>query len=62
MESAVANLCEPGSRVLVVSAGAFGERWIEIAERYGCQVSALRYEWGEIPRADDIAAQLDRAR
>ena len=58
MESAVANLCEPGSRVLVVSAGAFGERWIEIAERYGCQVSALRYEWGDIPRADDIAAQL----
>ena len=58
MESAVANLCAPGNRVLVVSAGAFGERWIEIAERYGCQVAALRYEWGEIPRAEDIASQL----
>jgi aspartate aminotransferase-like enzyme len=58
MESAVANLCPPGSRVLVVSAGAFGERWIEIAERYGCQVDALRYEWGEVPQADDIAARL----
>jgi serine---pyruvate transaminase len=58
MESAVANLCAPRSRVLVVSAGAFGERWIEIAERYGCQVAALRYEWGEIPRAEDIASQL----
>ena len=58
MESAVANLCAPGSRVLVVSAGAFGERWIEIAERYGCEVVPLRYEWGEIPQAGDIAAQL----
>ena len=27
MESAVANLCSPGERVLVVSAGHFGERW-----------------------------------
>jgi serine---pyruvate transaminase len=58
MESAVANLCSPGSRVVVVSAGAFGERWIEICERYGCEVSALRYEWGEIPRADDVASRL----
>ena len=58
MESAVANLCAPGSRVVVVSAGAFGERWIEIAERYGCAVAPLRYEWGEIPRAEDIASLL----
>ncbi len=58
MESAVANLCSPGSRVVVVSAGHFGERWIEIAERYGCDVVALRYEWGESPSADDLAAKL----
>ena len=31
MESAVANLCSPGDRVVVVSAGAFGERWREAA-------------------------------
>jgi serine---pyruvate transaminase len=58
MESAVANLCSPGSRVVVVSAGSFGERWIEIAERYGCLVVPLRYEWGEIPSAEDLAATL----
>jgi aspartate aminotransferase-like enzyme len=58
MESAVANLCAPGSRVVVVSAGAFGERWIEIAERYGCDVVPLRYEWGEVPQAGDIAEML----
>ncbi|HEU0303530.1 MAG TPA: alanine--glyoxylate aminotransferase family protein [Gaiellaceae bacterium] len=58
MESAVANLGAPGSRVVVVSAGAFGERWIEIADRYGCEVMPMRYEWGEVPQADDLASRL----
>ena len=59
MESAVANTCSPGDRVLVVSAGNFGERWATIAGRYGCDVEHLRYEWGETPAADDVAAKLD---
>src|SRR5439155_7002125 len=59
MESAVANLCSPGQRVVVVSAGHFGERWIEIAERYDADVTALRYEWGETPSTEELAAKLD---
>jgi serine---pyruvate transaminase len=58
MESAVSNLCSPGERVLVVSAGHFGERWRAIASAYGGQVETLEYEWGEIPNADDVAARL----
>jgi aspartate aminotransferase-like enzyme len=58
MESAVANLCSPGDRVVVVSAGYFGERWTAIARAYGCAVEELRYAWGEIPSADDLAARL----
>jgi aspartate aminotransferase-like enzyme len=58
MESAVANLCSPGQRVVVVSAGHFGERWLELAEGYGSEVIALRYEWGETPLADDLASTL----
>ena len=46
MESAVANLCSPGDRVVVVSAGAFGERWQKLAAAYGCDVQAVAYEWG----------------
>ena len=61
MESAVANLTAPGDRVVVVSAGNFGERWIALAEAYGCDVVPLRYEWGETPAPDDIAAALDEA-
>ena len=58
MESAVANLCSPGDRVLVVSAGYFGERWAKLARAYGCAVEELRYDWGETPSADDLAARL----
>ena len=58
MESAVANLCSAGERVLVVSAGHFGERWRSIASAYGAEVEALEYEWGEIPSAEDVAARL----
>jgi serine---pyruvate transaminase len=58
MESAVANLCSPGERVLVVSAGYFGERWVTIAQAYAAEVDHLRYAWGEIPSPDDVAARL----
>ena len=58
MESAVANLCSPGERVLVVSAGHFGERWLSIASSYGTAVETLEYAWGEVPGADDLAARL----
>jgi aspartate aminotransferase-like enzyme len=57
MESAVANLCSPGDRVVVVSAGFFGERWGAIARAYGCEVDEIRYAWGEIPVVDDLAAR-----
>ena len=59
MESAIANLCSPGERVLCVSAGYFGERFGEIARAYGCDVLELRYDWGETPSADDLRARID---
>jgi aspartate aminotransferase-like enzyme len=58
MESAVANLCTPGERALVVSAGNFGERFGQVAARFGFAVDHLRYAWGETPRAEDVRARL----
>jgi aspartate aminotransferase-like enzyme len=60
MESVVANLCRPGDRVLVVSAGRFAERWAEIAERWGCTVEKLSYEWGTNPVPEDLPEALER--
>ena len=58
LESVIANLTSPGNRVVVVSAGYFGERWADIARAYGCEVEQIAYEWGEIPSADDLTARL----
>jgi len=58
-ESAIVNLCSPGDRVLAVSAGHFGERWIAMARAYGCAVEELRYTWGETPSPDDLARKLE---
>jgi aspartate aminotransferase-like enzyme len=59
MESVVANLCAAGDRVVVVSAGYFGERWSQLARAQGCVLDELRYEWGEVPAAGDLAARLE---
>jgi aspartate aminotransferase-like enzyme len=58
MESAMSNLTRPGDRVVVVSAGHFGERWIGLAQTFGCEVDELIYEWGEAPAPDDLAQRL----
>jgi len=59
MESAVANLCSPGDRVVVVSAGYFGERWSQIGLAYGLEVDELAYEWGDTPSPTELGARLD---
>lgn len=59
MEAAVVNVCSPGDRVLVVSAGYFGERWASIAASYGLEVEHLRYAWGDTPVPEDIGARLE---
>jgi serine---pyruvate transaminase len=59
MESAVSNLGARADRVVVVSAGNFGERWAAIAESYGCEVEHLRYAWGENPSPEDLTSRLD---
>jgi aspartate aminotransferase-like enzyme len=54
MESAIANIVSPGDRVVVVSAGSFGERWTSLARAYGADVDVLAYEWGQAPDPADL--------
>lgn len=46
MEAAVSNLTSPGDKVLVLSAGKFGERWEGLAKSYGCAVETVRSPYG----------------
>ena len=43
VEAAIATLVRPADRLLVLSNGAYGERMIAIATRYGRHVQALRW-------------------
>ena len=47
MEASVSNLTSPGDRVLVLSAGKFGERWESLAKAFGCQVDLVSVPYGE---------------
>ena len=58
MEASVSNLTSPGDKVLVLTAGKFGERWTGLAKAFGCNVEVLSAPYGETFSLDDIRAKL----
>ncbi len=55
MDSAVANVVEPGDRVLVVDTGYFSQRMADICRRYGAEVDLLSVDPGDTISADQVA-------
>jgi aspartate aminotransferase-like enzyme len=47
MEAAVSNLTSPGDKVLVLTAGKFGERWTGLAKAFGCEPDVLTAPYGQ---------------
>jgi alanine-glyoxylate transaminase/serine-glyoxylate transaminase/serine-pyruvate transaminase len=60
METAFANLVEPGETVLVPDNGYFGNRMGQIAARHGGDVVSVDAPWGEPLAADDVEAAFDQ--
>jgi alanine-glyoxylate transaminase/serine-glyoxylate transaminase/serine-pyruvate transaminase len=60
METAVANMVEPGDPVLVCVNGYFGGRLADMAGRYGGQVEVIRRPWGEVFSPEDVQRVLDK--
>jgi aspartate aminotransferase-like enzyme len=58
MEAAVSNLTSPGDRVLVLTAGKFGERWSEITKAFGCHVDVIEKPYGQTFSLDEVKAAL----
>ncbi|CAN5624683.1 alanine--glyoxylate aminotransferase family protein [soil metagenome] len=58
LEAAVVNHLSMGDSVLGVTIGSFGDRFAEIAERYGADVRRLETEWGRAARPADVAHAL----
>ncbi len=58
MEGSVSNLTSPGDKVLVLTAGKFGERWRDLAKAFGCVVEVLSAPYGGTLSLDDIRQKL----
>jgi aspartate aminotransferase-like enzyme len=58
MEASVSNLTSPGDKVLVLTAGKFGERWTSLGKAFGCNVEVLSRPYGQTFVLDEIKARL----
>jgi len=47
MEAAVSNLTSPGEKVLVLSAGKFGERWVSLVKAFGLAADVVTAPYGQ---------------
>jgi (S)-ureidoglycine-glyoxylate aminotransferase len=62
LEAVITSLVEPGDRVVVGECGRFGMLLIDIAERCGAEVAAVRAEWGRVIEPEAIEAALQGGR
>lgn len=58
MEAAVSNLTSPGDKVLVLTAGKFGERWRELTQAYDCHVEEVNAPYGQTISLDAVRTSL----
>ncbi|MGA9042797.1 MAG: alanine--glyoxylate aminotransferase family protein [Terriglobales bacterium] len=58
MEGSISNLTSPGDKVLVLTAGKFGERWRDLAKAYGCTIELISKPYGDTFSLDEVRAKL----
>jgi aspartate aminotransferase-like enzyme len=58
MESSISNFFSRGDKVIVCSAGKFGERWAELAKAFGLEANVLKAEYGDVVRPEQVEAAL----
>ena len=58
MEAAVSNLTSPDDKVLVLTAGKFGERWTSLAKAFGCDADVVSAPYGKTFSIDEVRRKL----
>ncbi len=58
MEAAVTNLTSPGDKVLVLTAGKFGERWTGLVKAFGCVPDVVSAPYGQTFDLAEVRAAL----
>jgi aspartate aminotransferase-like enzyme len=59
MEGAVSNLLSPGDRVLIGTAGKFGERWVQLAKAYGIESVVVEAPYGHTVPISEMKKHLE---
>ncbi len=58
LEASVTNFLSPGDRVIVCSAGKFGERWVSLAKVFGLDPVVLTAPYGDVVAPHRVAEAL----
>ena len=58
MEIAIVNTVAPGEKLLVLSHGYFGDRFIQLGEAFGIKVEAIKSEWGRHVDIKEVESKL----
>jgi aspartate aminotransferase-like enzyme len=58
LEASIVNTLSPGDKVLAASAGSFGDRYADLLDAYGAEVTRINFEWGEPIDPDGIRQGL----
>ena len=58
MEMALVNTVAAGEKILVVSQGYFGDRFIKLGQAFGIEVDVLQSEWGKQVTPEEVEVKL----
>ena len=58
MDASVSNLFSRGDKVVVCTAGKFGERWAEIAKAYGLDANVISVPYGQVVSPQQVEEAL----
>ena len=59
MEASIANFIEEGERILIAKKGYFGDRLVDMSNRYKAQVSVIEKKWGEAFSFEEIKYEIE---
>lgn len=62
MEMALVNTVAAGEKILVISQGYFGDRFIQLGEAFGIEVDVIQSEWGKQVNPIDVEEKLSKGK
>lgn len=58
LEAAIVNVFSPGDRIVALTIGEFGNRWAELARRFGADLLQIKFPPGQSVNAGEISRVL----